>query len=108
MAKQQAKAKSKNQPVSGDNALTSADSVPGKHELVGTEIECTQHQGYMLLIQQEGTLLFAVCNCAVRNNMWKGQRVWERGLTESELASITMIEPEPAPSVSDGGDIYNG
>ena len=47
------------------------------NELAGTEMECPQHAGYNLVIQQEGPLLFVVCTCNVRNNMFKNQRVWE-------------------------------
>ncbi len=42
------------------------------------KVKCPNH-GFDLQIQKgENGVLFAVDNCPVRNNMWKGQTVWER------------------------------
>lgn len=45
---------------------------------VPAEVDCPQHGGrYKLKVQMDGSKAFAVCDCNVRNNMWRGQRVWE-------------------------------
>lgn len=45
---------------------------------VGKQIECPQHPDKMLDVQIEGNRKFAICNCPVRSNMWKGRVVWEQ------------------------------
>ena len=74
--------------------LESAES----HSLAGTEMECPEHSGFKIVIQQEGDMLFAVCTCQVRNNMFKNQRVWEYTPSVKPKAKASKPVAEKAPA----------
>lgn len=60
--------------------------MPDLSELIekGSTVECPQHPDHFLAIQLEDdrAFAFAVCTCPVRNNMWRGQKVWVKSLQD--------------------------
>ena len=71
------------------------------HPLVGTMMECPQHPGYSLKIEREGGTLFAVCNCLVRNNMFRNKRVWEYTPAEADTPTVVLSDETPVGTEGD-------
>lgn len=67
--------------------------------VIPAKIECPQHTGHMLAVQHEGNRHFAVCQCAVRHNLWKGRVVWE---TTPDMKAVETVEETPADQKEEG------
>lgn len=82
---------------------------PTKEEVnIPQTVECPQHPDNFLVVQIEGTRLFAKCNCTgIRNNMWKGKVVWEKEIP-SDMQAAIPYEDISAEETYYEGDVDNG